>query len=298
MGKVSIIVCCHKQDPYVRTAYPYIPVHGGKALHPELDLGFVGDDTGDNISEKNPVWCELTPLYWAWKNLPKSEYFGMAHYRRYMGLDINDSTVDSIMDGYDMLVTERSVPDSSLAEYLQLLCSRECFWIFADTLVSMHPEAADTLIDYFFNSNFFYPNQIFLCRWEQMEDYCGFMMPVLEETQRRLLETGYSRQKRAVAYMGEFMLGFYIAFKKLRVKEVGREQSFTLKPVSGHRTFRNVLQRKIYFSSEKFMKNLFFRLFQTVPRDSFVVADEDVILWLERDGVKLKVLDKPLYHSK
>ena len=45
-------------------------------------LGYQGDDAGDNISEKNPYYCELTGLYWAWKNLD-ADYIGLAHYRRH-----------------------------------------------------------------------------------------------------------------------------------------------------------------------------------------------------------------------
>ena len=45
----------------------YIPVQVGSALNPPLP--YIGDDTGDNISERNPYFCELTGLYWAWKNL-------------------------------------------------------------------------------------------------------------------------------------------------------------------------------------------------------------------------------------
>lgn len=298
MQKINIIVCCHKQDPNIRTDYPYVPIHGGKALHPEPDLCFIGDDSGDNISGKNSEWCELTPLYWAWKNFPGTEYFGLAHYRRYLALEANDSNIDSLMEGVDMLVAKPTVLPYNLATYIQLLSSREFFWIFADTLVRMHPDAGDTLIDYFFNSNAFHPHQIFICRRELMDQYCSFLMPVLEETEKRLLESPYSRQRRAIAYIGELMLGFFIAMRQLKVREVEEDIMYDAKPVSGHRTFKNALQRKLYFTSEKIMKNLFFRFFQTVPHDSFIVADEDIILWLKRDGIKLDVLDKPLYYSK
>ena len=41
------------------------------------------DNTGENISEKNSMYCELTAQYWAWKNL-NADYYGFFHYRRYL----------------------------------------------------------------------------------------------------------------------------------------------------------------------------------------------------------------------
>ena len=78
----KILVCCHKKD-VMATHEPYMPIHVGKALHPELDLGIQGDNTGDNISEKNGSYCELTGMYWAWKNLKDVDIIGLCHYRRY-----------------------------------------------------------------------------------------------------------------------------------------------------------------------------------------------------------------------
>lgn len=82
MKNVKILVCCHKHDITPKQE-PYLPIHAGKALHPELDLGITGDDTGDNISLKNPNYCELTAMYWAWKNLKDVDIIGLCHYRRY-----------------------------------------------------------------------------------------------------------------------------------------------------------------------------------------------------------------------
>ena len=65
--KVKILVCCHKPDKWLSDDV-YIPIHCGKAVS-KVNLGIQGDDTGDNISTKNPNYCELTAMYWAWKNL-------------------------------------------------------------------------------------------------------------------------------------------------------------------------------------------------------------------------------------
>lgn len=83
---VTIIVAAHKQYRMPDDSM-YLPVHvgaeGKKAADgSDLDLGYVKDNTGDNISEKNPHYSELTGLYWAWKHI-NSRYVGLVHYRRY-----------------------------------------------------------------------------------------------------------------------------------------------------------------------------------------------------------------------
>ena len=44
---------------------------------------YLRDNTGDNISEKNPYYCELTAMYWIWKNDSSSKYISIEHYRRF-----------------------------------------------------------------------------------------------------------------------------------------------------------------------------------------------------------------------
>ena len=60
----------------------YIPVRCGAVYDEREGVTMLGDDTGDNISEKRESFCELTVQYWAWKNI-KADYYGLCHYRRY-----------------------------------------------------------------------------------------------------------------------------------------------------------------------------------------------------------------------
>jgi len=58
----------------------YMPIHVGR--EGKADIGYTGDHTGDTISSKNANYCELTGLYWAWKNLD-ADYIGLVHYKNY-----------------------------------------------------------------------------------------------------------------------------------------------------------------------------------------------------------------------
>lgn len=78
---IKIIVATHKKYQMPDDSM-YLPVQVGAEDKP--DLGYTRDNTGENISSKNPSFCELTGLYWAWKNL-NADYIGLVHYRRHFG---------------------------------------------------------------------------------------------------------------------------------------------------------------------------------------------------------------------
>jgi hypothetical protein len=78
--EIKILVSHHK-DGYLYNDKIYQPIHVGKKSS-NVDLFILGDNEGENISNLNPYYCELTATYWAWKNL-NSEYKGICHYRRY-----------------------------------------------------------------------------------------------------------------------------------------------------------------------------------------------------------------------
>ena len=54
---IKILVAAHKKYWMPKDSV-YLPIQVGDALHPAL--GYIPDNTGDNISAKNPNYCELT----------------------------------------------------------------------------------------------------------------------------------------------------------------------------------------------------------------------------------------------
>ena len=77
--KIRIAIATHKKYWMPKDAC-YLPVQAG--AEGKESLGYQGDNTGEHISHKNSHFCELTVLYWLWKNV-NADYYGLAHYRRH-----------------------------------------------------------------------------------------------------------------------------------------------------------------------------------------------------------------------
>lgn len=107
--KTKLLISYHKRAKVFSDTI-LTPIHLGRALacrQPELheDAGnndfmwmcenMLGDDTGDNISTKNPLYNELTAIYWAWKNFDKlgnPDFIGFMHYRRHFVFKKNNKS--------------------------------------------------------------------------------------------------------------------------------------------------------------------------------------------------------------
>ena len=95
MNDIKILVCCHRECKLPQNDI-YLPIHVGSSIS-KKDLGIQRDDMIDgraceNISYANNIFCEMTGMYWAWKNIknlyPEIKYIGLCHYRRYFNANI------------------------------------------------------------------------------------------------------------------------------------------------------------------------------------------------------------------
>ena len=134
---VKVLISCHKETDVVNTEC-FMPVQVGTSLAQKELPGMAHDNDGENISELNPMYCELTAQYWAWKNLDL-DYYGFCHYRRYFNFSDrmfkedsygniiegyidnrtirkyawNDQAVEALVNDYDVIITERKDISSS-----------------------------------------------------------------------------------------------------------------------------------------------------------------------------------------
>lgn len=273
MNKVQILVCAHKQDEYIRNDGVYKAIQVGKALHPELNLGFLNDNNGDNISEKNPKYCEWTALYWGWKNLKNVEYAGLTHYRRYFDINITENNIDSIMKGYDILVTEPRISMPNNFQSVMDCISVDNAFIFVDVILSLYPEYKKHIVDYLLNSNEIIQCSMFLSKKSLYDEFCSFAFPILFEYERCIRNSNYFRMNRSVGYVGEILLGLFIRIKRLDVRYV------PMKAEGGAKQHRySLLYRlKVKILSRMLMKR----------KSEFVIWPE-VQVGFKVDGIKLK----------
>ena len=89
MSKINIFISCHKPSKFVSDNI-FKPIQLGCDLSSERFEGMYYDNVGDNISQKNKMYCELTAQYWAWKNVDL-DYYGFFHYRRYLNFNERSS---------------------------------------------------------------------------------------------------------------------------------------------------------------------------------------------------------------
>lgn len=242
----KILVACHKADPHIRQDDVYMPIQVGKALHLELDLGFQNDNTGDNISAKNSSYCELTAMYWAWKNLKDTDYIGLCHYRRYFDLT-NEEIYKFIRDGAILIAKPIVLPISVYQELVHWTCLEDAT-IFIDSILTLFPEYKKDVISYYFLGNKFSQCNMLLMPKDQFNEYCNFIFPILELTEKRIKISSYTRQKRVLGYLAETALGLWIKHNNPKRKKIN---IITDTPAHKTKNFLNHLRFDIAFMLSK-----------------------------------------------
>ena len=271
-ANIKILVACHKADPAIRQDGIYMPIHVGKSMHPDIDLGFQGDNTGDNISDKNGSYCELTALYWVWKNLPKDvDIVGLCHYRRYFKLDAKDphSHIDGLLKKHDAVILPDHVREISNIGVLTELTCQEDTALFIDLLIEKYPQWKDTVGRYFYQSNRASWCNMMIMRREIMDRYCDFLFSFLHDLESTLLPIPYTRIVRRMGYFAEMLLGFWLQVNGYSVSRIGFDDDNENRLMKFQRTIRH---------------NLSFYLFRHKPFQVYYAT----YIGLKQDGRPLK----------
>ena len=233
--KIKILVACHKTDPNIRQDEIYMPVQVGKALHPDLDLGFQPDNEGENISDKNGTYCELTAIYWAWKNLKDADYIGLAHYRRYFSFDGGEfRDIITVPSGSEKIPSGDSGKIRQALEKADIIVANgatfpyraaydyaighhgDDFKTLFEIIKEKFPEYTEAFERVFLRGNRLSLYNMFITRRDIFDEYCEFLFGVLGEAETRINTRDYTPyQKRLLGFLAERLLNVFVAKKKM-----------------------------------------------------------------------------------
>lgn len=218
--KTQIFVMTHKNfnPPQDQT---YIPLHVGRTVGE--DLGYLGDDTGESISELNKYYGELTGLYWIWKNCHDVDVIGICHYRRYFMTPekklMNAHDYEEVMQRADIMVSNAMDAEKPYKEYYGEAHNVEDLLAAGEVIRELYPDDFQAFCDVIGNRKFYYGN---LCVTTKriFDEYCEWLFTIFFELQKRVDVSSYDAyHQRLFGFLSEELLLVYITARNLKVEE-------------------------------------------------------------------------------
>ena len=219
--KLRIYAMTHKQFEVPQDPM-YQPLHVGHAV--AADLGYPGDDSGENISHLNCYYSELTGHYWLWKNCTDVDYIGTCHYRRYL---INEQEkiltkreYEHLLKDYDLVTTKRVVLNNSYHYGFAANHNIKALDCTGEVIRDLYPEYADAFYS-LVNENETYFGNMFVTSKGLFDQYCEWLFTIFAEVEKRInLDTDEDAyHKRVLGFISEFLLLVWVRVNKLRVYE-------------------------------------------------------------------------------
>lgn len=216
--KIRMIIAAHKdyrmpEDPVYLPLLVGAAGKKGKSGLPD----FQRDDTGENISEKNPYYSELTGLFWAWKNL-EADWIGLVHYRRYFSRKFAPFSYFSRKDPFERILTGRELEE--LVQKTKVLVPKKRRY-YIETLFShylhtheakpleetirmireQYPQYAGSLRKVLQAKSGYMFNMMILPR-DLLDAYCSWLFPILLELEKREEKEDQKRSAFASRFYG------------------------------------------------------------------------------------------------
>lgn len=228
---IRIIVATHKDAPMPADEM-YLPVFAGSSLAESVPEGYQADNEGENISFLNPMYSELTALFWGWKNIPditsENSYLGLVHYRRLFGSKRRGAIGRDSLEGYlgsrkiFLPRARKYYVDTLRAHYCHTHGSRaldECRKIISES----YPEYLDSF-DNALSRSYGYMFNMMIMRGDIMDRYLSWLFKVLGELTQRIDSTdmdGYD--KRYPGRIAELLLNVWLDYM-LAAGEIRRSE--------------------------------------------------------------------------
>lgn len=245
----SLYTVYHKKF-YLPTAEFVVPIHAGKAISTQ-NLLLTGDDTGDNISTLNPSFCELTALYWIWKNAghKPQDIWGLCHYRRYFSLPEHrffgkpkklvskkpdpftidsvlnrslEKEIKSILNTADVIVQEPIFAHKKKGTTLSIEAHYESLHRPADwqtmkaVVLDLYPEYAKSLEIFCKSTTMSFANMM-IAKADTWNKYLTWQFNIMFELQKRITISEDPYQARVFGFISERIMNLYLLHEQLKI---------------------------------------------------------------------------------
>jgi hypothetical protein len=229
--KIQIFVAAHNQCNYkLARGYDYIRV--GKN---EFNSKF-SDATGDQISDLNPYYCELTAIYWIWKNFHDANAFvGLCHYRRQLSDEnhfdvlmkkpISLEKISKYLNEFDILLPQKTYHEFALYDmYDKHDKSHKIndLIVMLNSLQQKHHIPYAESLKFMMNTNSAYYCNMIICKKSIFDDYCTWAFPVLDQVFKEInFDNRNKSEMRVIGYLSERLFNIWLTFHpELKIKEL------------------------------------------------------------------------------
>lgn len=189
----------------------------------EVRIADFMDNTGTNISEKNGNYCELTALYWMWKNKltdysikEQPEYLGLFHYRRVLDITEQDQRRMKMYD-VDVVLPFPTLHEPDIREHHVRYIKESDWRAMRQALEELQPEYA-TAFSKIERQPYLYNYNLILAKRQVLDDYCSWLFPILRRTEELSEPRGWERSDRYIGYLGESLMTLYFLFHQGNLK--------------------------------------------------------------------------------
>lgn len=230
-------VITHKSFDYHDLPQGYRPLLVGADQHPNPDH-FLQDNQGDNISNRNPYYSELTGLYWLWKHAD-DQRLGISHYRRYFAREqspllldvkalivgrvkpIEVKALDHFLDaGAAWIVAKPQIGGAgTLWEQFDHFHHIHDLEITRQVIADLQPDylsAFDQVLHYQQKASFY--NMFYTSRAE-FNQYASWLFTILFAVEDRTDVSSYNDyQKRLYGFLSERLFNVWLKHRQAEVK--------------------------------------------------------------------------------
>lgn len=205
------------QNPRENPSYVH-PIQVGADLTDKV-ISKLRDNTGDNISNKNRNYCELTATYYAWKN-SHADYKGLCHYRRIF--DISDAQMQELLErkaDWDVILPYPSIHYPNISTQHIRYINDSDWNALLTALKETAPDCYEAYNDLVLSGEkYFYNFNMLIARAEVFDDYCAFLFKALGRAEELSTPKGADRADRFAGYMGENLTTLYFLKNRGKLK--------------------------------------------------------------------------------